>query len=41
MRYIRLQLEEQVVLTARYQWEYGAEARFEGESFVLTLIKGF
>jgi len=28
-------------LTFRYQWEFGAEARFEGENLVVTLAKGF
>jgi hypothetical protein len=28
-------------LTVRYQWEFGAEARFEGENLVVTLVKGF
>jgi len=28
-------------LTVRYQWEFGAEARFEGENLVVTLAKGF
>lgn len=31
----------QAALVARYQWEYGAEARFEGENFIVTLVKGF
>ncbi|MCI0591319.1 MAG: transporter, partial [Gammaproteobacteria bacterium] len=26
-------------LTIRYQWEFGAEARFEGENLVFTLVK--
>ncbi len=30
-----------VSLTVRYQWEFGAEARFEGENLVVTLAKGF
>jgi len=28
-------------LTVRYQWEFDAEARFEGENLVVTLSKGF
>ena len=28
-------------LTFRYLYEYGAEARFEGDLFTLTLAKGF
>jgi hypothetical protein len=28
-------------LTVRYQWEFDAEARFEGENLVVTLAKGF
>ncbi|MBZ0160379.1 MAG: transporter [bacterium] len=28
-------------LTVQYQWEFGAEARFEGENLVVTLVKGF
>ncbi|MGH8659772.1 MAG: SphA family protein [Gammaproteobacteria bacterium] len=28
-------------LTIRYQWEFGAEAQFEGENLVVTLEKGF
>jgi hypothetical protein len=28
-------------VTVRYQWEFGAEARFEGENLVVTLVKGF
>ena len=28
-------------LTFRYQWEFDAEARFEGNNLVVTLAKGF
>jgi len=28
-------------LMVHYQWEFGAEARFEGENLVVTLVKGF
>ncbi len=28
-------------LTVRYQWEFDAEARFEGENLVVTIAKGF
>ena len=28
-------------LTVHYQWEFDAEARFEGENLVVTLSKGF
>jgi hypothetical protein len=30
-----------IALTFHYQWEFNAEARFEGQNMAVTLAKGF